>query len=363
MAESTEQIAEATNSVATDKNVSELEEKIIRQVEYYFGDINLGRDKFLRDQITLDDGWVTMETMLKFNRLKQISDDAAVLAGAIRKSELMQVSEDGTKIRRSPSKPLAEMSKDDLKLRSIYAKGFPLDVTLDQVMGFFDKFGKSDNIHMRKDLKKQFKGSCFVVYSDKEGAKNFVETPDVKFSDIEMIRLYRDDYFKNKVDQRKQKSEEKHKKSEEDKQEKEREEKEKLKEKITSGAILNVEGVPSETRRDDVKNFFQKFGTVEWVDIEDSKTRVRFGGEDGAKEALNKAKEENEGKILINDVEVQCRVLEGDEELDHWAAIYKSKRDRQFSNKDKKKRPGDRRGGPQRKRPRVSTKRAGSDDE
>ena len=36
-------------------------------------------------------------------------------------------------------------------------KGFPLDVTLDQVKEFFKAFGETDNIHMRKDFKKQFK--------------------------------------------------------------------------------------------------------------------------------------------------------------------------------------------------------------
>lgn len=41
-------------------------------------------------------------------------------------------------------------------------------------------------------------------------------------------------------------------------------------------------------------------------------SRVRFGANaDAAKEALEKAKEENEGKIIINEVELQCRVLEG----------------------------------------------------
>lgn len=37
-------------------------------LQYYFGDHNLPRDKFLKEQLQLDDGWVTLETMLKFNR-------------------------------------------------------------------------------------------------------------------------------------------------------------------------------------------------------------------------------------------------------------------------------------------------------
>lgn len=37
-------------------------------LQYYFGDHNLPRDKFLKEQLQLDDGWVPFETMLKFNR-------------------------------------------------------------------------------------------------------------------------------------------------------------------------------------------------------------------------------------------------------------------------------------------------------
>jgi hypothetical protein len=36
--------------------------------QYYFGDFNLPRDKFLKEQIKLDEGWVPLETMIKFNR-------------------------------------------------------------------------------------------------------------------------------------------------------------------------------------------------------------------------------------------------------------------------------------------------------
>lgn len=36
--------------------------------KYYFGDHNLPRDKFLNEQLKVDDGWVPLETMIKFNR-------------------------------------------------------------------------------------------------------------------------------------------------------------------------------------------------------------------------------------------------------------------------------------------------------
>ena len=59
-------------------NLDTLEGKIVRQVEHYFGDYNLPRDKFLKETIKSDDGWVSMEIMLKFQRLSSLSQDAKV---------------------------------------------------------------------------------------------------------------------------------------------------------------------------------------------------------------------------------------------------------------------------------------------
>lgn len=43
----------ATNGEnATSKDIQDIEAKIIRQVEYYFGDYNLPRDKFLQEEVS-----------------------------------------------------------------------------------------------------------------------------------------------------------------------------------------------------------------------------------------------------------------------------------------------------------------------
>ena len=65
--------------MADSENVSPMEKKIIRQIEYYFGDFNLPRDKFLLEETKTDEGWVSMETMLKFKRLLDISSDKDVI--------------------------------------------------------------------------------------------------------------------------------------------------------------------------------------------------------------------------------------------------------------------------------------------
>ncbi len=65
---------------------SALEKQIIRQIEYYFGDANLKRDRFLQERVKEDDGWVSLETMTKFNRLKALTEDFNVITTALEKS-------------------------------------------------------------------------------------------------------------------------------------------------------------------------------------------------------------------------------------------------------------------------------------
>uniref|UniRef100_A0A8C6MNB6 HTH La-type RNA-binding domain-containing protein n=1 Tax=Moschus moschiferus TaxID=68415 RepID=A0A8C6MNB6_MOSMO len=149
------------------EKMAALEAKICHQIEYYFGDFNLPQDKFLKIQIKLDEGWVPLEIMIKFNRLNCSTTDLNVIVEALSKSkaELMEISEDKTKIRRSPSKPLHEVTdecKNDVENRSVYIKGFPTDAALDDIKEWLEDKGQVLNIQMRRTLHKAFKGSIFA---------------------------------------------------------------------------------------------------------------------------------------------------------------------------------------------------------
>ncbi|XP_071103485.1 lupus La protein-like isoform X1 [Haliotis cracherodii] len=314
---------------------SALETKIINQIEYYFGDINLPRDRFLQDQITQDDGWVTLETMLKFNRLKKLSDDHDVICAALKKSAsgLIEVAEDKTKIRRSPSKPIPDNTKErreEVSARSVYAKGFPEDQTLDQLQEFFNKQGQVESISMRRIPKtKDFKGSVFTVFCSKEDAEKFVKAESLKYGETELVRCFKDDYFKRKNEEKKQAK----KQHSEDVKEKEKEQDDKIRDRIKTATILRLDGLPGDITLEDLRNFFTDFGTVAWVDHDNGETKgyVRFTNENEATEVLTKAKEAGEGKIEINNNEVTARVLDGEEELNHWKMIFKTMEDQRRS--------------------------------
>ena len=108
------------------------------------------RDKFLIEQTKLDEGWIPMTIMLKFKMLASLSQDVDVILKALESSELMEISEDKKKIRRSPKHPLpvydAEYRKAQ-EAKTVYAKGFPLhDTTIEKLTTFLSDYEPFENV-------------------------------------------------------------------------------------------------------------------------------------------------------------------------------------------------------------------------
>ena len=57
-----------------------LQQLIINQVHYYFSPENLLRDDYLRSQMDPREGWLGIELLAKFNRLRSICPDPNVIA-------------------------------------------------------------------------------------------------------------------------------------------------------------------------------------------------------------------------------------------------------------------------------------------
>lgn len=65
-----------------------IEVLLLNARQFYFGDSNLPRDKFLAKEIAKDDdGWVELTTLAKFKKLQALTTDISVMASAIRNSE------------------------------------------------------------------------------------------------------------------------------------------------------------------------------------------------------------------------------------------------------------------------------------
>ncbi|XP_014028707.1 lupus La protein homolog B [Salmo salar] len=308
--------------MAENQAMSEVEKKVARQIEYYFGDHNLPRDKFLKEQLQLDDGWVTLETMLKFNRLKCLTTDPNVIVESLKKSKtgLLEMSEDKTKIRRISSKPLPELNdeyKDALKHKSVYIKGFPLETTLDEIEGWLKGKGDIENIQMRRNLQKNFKGSVFLTFDTEEVSKQFLGRTDTKsFKENEMIVLSREDYHAKKAEDRKQFKAEAKAKAKQDKDEKQKhaEEEEMKSLDEQTGCLLKFSGNLDSVSREDFHEVFSGHGQIKWIDFIRGAKEGTILFRVSAKEAFDKAKEANGGNLKIKDKDVTWEVVEGDAE-------------------------------------------------
>lgn len=72
-----------------------------------------------------------------------------------------------------------EERRKDLTSRTIYAKGFPKDAVLDEILEFFKQFEEVENIIMRRyqdrqSKKKLFKGSVFATFKTKDQVGHLV---------------------------------------------------------------------------------------------------------------------------------------------------------------------------------------------
>ncbi|XP_062383361.1 lupus La protein [Sardina pilchardus] len=335
--------------MAENQEQSPLEKKVADQIEYYFGDHNLVRDKFLKEQLQVDDGWVTLETMLKFNRLRTLTTEESVIVEALRKSKtgLLEVSEDKTKIRRCLSKPLPEMNdeyKDALKHKSVYIKGFPLDTTLDDIKDWLSAKGTIENIHMRKGPLKTFKGSIFMVMETEESAKQFVARDDVrKFKDNDLIVLMKEEYFNKKSEERKQGRVEAKAKAKTDKEEQQKQaEEEELKSlEEQKGCLLRFKGDLGQTSREDFHDLFAGHAEIKWIDFARGAKEGVILFRSKAKDALEKATAAKGGKLQMKDKDVEWEVLEGDVEMDTLKKIIE---DQQESINKRRSRGGHRGG-------------------
>lgn len=359
---------------------AKLNAKIKRQLEYYFGDHNLMRDKFLKEKIKEDDGWVTLETMLNFNRLKQLTEDHKLICLSLKESSLMEVNDACDKVRRKTDRPLPEDNKewkDAVAARTVYAKAFPADSNLDDLMEFFEAYGNIDNLQMRREFHKKtvFKGSVFVTFQKKEDADKFVNESETKYKDqVLESKLFKEDYFKKKMGDKKSKPQKENVTNDDAKDcddNKDNESQPKItiedraRKQMQPNAVFHFSGLNPETTVIEVKDFWGEFGDVGFADFEkgDTEGYIRMKEANTAASTIEKAKEKGEGKIVIKDSEIETRVVEGEEELKYWVKMVQSVHAR-FQQKRNHRNQGFRggRGGRRGGRGGHQGKRRGNDD-
>uniref|UniRef100_A0A1B0CHK5 Uncharacterized protein n=1 Tax=Lutzomyia longipalpis TaxID=7200 RepID=A0A1B0CHK5_LUTLO len=338
--ESVEKVEENTNGAAEkDNEPSQLESSIIRQVEYYFGDTNLARDKFLQEQVAKDTaGWVDLTVLLTFKRLAALTTEPEVVCKALAKSTemIVEVNEDRTKLRRHPDNPLPEQNEEtrkEVQARTVYAKGFPVEgTTIEDLLEYFQPFEKVVNIQMRRRPEKKdgntvhvFKGSCFVTFATLEQAKEFVEKEKVEYKETNLLRMFKADYLeKSKLEHAEEKKKKKQQHKEEDSAF-----------TLPKGTLLHITEIGADSTVESLKEAFGKLeADVAFVEYKrgEKEAMVRLKVENTAKTVFEKLEG---GKITLDGVEATARLVEGTEEEEFLAKTIKTMAERRNFKKNK----------------------------
>jgi len=104
------------------------------------------RDKFLKNEVTKDEGWIPLSVLTTFKRLESLTTDFKTIINALKNSVsgLLQINETENKIRRHPERPVPNSQAElelSLRNRTVYVKGFPKtdDINIDKLLKFFEK--------------------------------------------------------------------------------------------------------------------------------------------------------------------------------------------------------------------------------
>lgn len=306
---------------------------IKKQIEFYFSDSNFRKDTFLRAASETDpEGFVPIATLLTFNKLKALTTDASVVAVAVKDSEVVAVSEDGTKLRRVSDLPVTDSSKE----RTLYVKGYPVsdaDVTIESVSAQFSDYGRVLMVRLRKDpATKQFKGSAFIEFEDEAAMNKAHEAANqggvvsLSYKGVPFLCVMRiNDWLQRKAD-KKSKTKRGGEASGEaaaagSKRKRDGEDDEPEKVQFTEGLLIKISNVPEATTLYQIKDAFKPFGDLKYVEYENASGHafLRMGSKEAADAVMAKI---NAGMALAEGhANVTAYVLAGEEEVAYWTKI------------------------------------------
>uniref|UniRef100_A0A6V7L5J3 La-related protein 7 n=1 Tax=Bracon brevicornis TaxID=1563983 RepID=A0A6V7L5J3_9HYME len=140
---------------------------ILKQMEFYFGDANLSKDRFINNLIQ-NDPWVNLDVFLKFNKIRALTEDTSRIAKALKSSTMLEISEDGTKVRRiTPINP-----RENCEACSVYVQGLPPDADHDWLKEIFSIYGSVAYVSIpRYRTNKKIKGFAFIEFDTVESAQ------------------------------------------------------------------------------------------------------------------------------------------------------------------------------------------------
>jgi len=291
-----------------------------KQLDFYFSDSNYPKDKFILELANADGGWVPVDVFLKFNKIKKFTGDVNVVEKCFRKCKLVEVSEDGKKVKR-----LGNLLVDPqvLELRTVHAYGFTSKkfVNKVEVEKAFTVYGKVNSVwYIKKDRIKK-KRSVYIEFDSEDSAKKALEAGTFNYKhegkEYPITIISKKDYMIQVEEQEKKNEKHKNKK-------RKRDESETHSKTLTPGLLLKILNdpkellLPQETYKHGIiflKQTLSEYGKVGYVEMNDGICIIRFHEAPSAQNALKAFVEE---KKKIREKEINAVIMEGEEEKKYW---------------------------------------------
>ncbi|XP_034489891.1 la-related protein 7 [Drosophila innubila] len=133
---STTSPAKSDNGGGGRKRKRHLFNSIRAQMEFYFGDANLSKDRFLRRYVE-QDPYVPLDIFLTFNKIKTLTQDVQQISRSLSNSQLLELDESGLKVRRKTALPVQR----DVNDKTLYVEALPRTATHDWLKEVFSRYG------------------------------------------------------------------------------------------------------------------------------------------------------------------------------------------------------------------------------
>jgi len=323
-----------------------LASQIINQVEFYFSNSNLPRDKYLLSFYESDpENMVPIPEIASFARMKKLTSDLVTVVSALEKSTKLRMNAQKTHITRIESLP----NQINLSKSTIYIKGIPLSSTLDDISTKFSEWNAPVQcIRMLRQFdNKSFNGSAFIEFASEKMAKAFVEHKRKWHSEDEneLIVMMRNDYFRAKKEQKETKHIDN---NDQDKENQPEIKKRKAPTQLgphtyKKDLLMKISTLPLSIDRDAIKTYVESLENVKckFVDLPENSTsavvRLKEDSTLAASEVIEKLTESK--KEISKGIVPQLSVLTGEEEDKYWQAIF-DRQDRREANLGKGRRGG-----------------------
>ena len=349
-------------------------DQIVERLGFFFSDANLRIDRFLR-QIVLDQyrgGFVEIDTLLKFNTIKKLSTDPAVLAEAATKVESPKLKLNESKTAIARVEPFTEdMLKDNIKV-TLRVGNLPTKEqddgsdyvnTREEVEKLFSEFGKVALVRLltnfnKQEHKRNAVGKCFVEFASIEGMENATAelcvsddsaddakaTKVLKLGENELTVKTMKLWLEKKAAEKETKSEAKAgaKRAREEEDAKTNAEIEAIEFKLDwkKGCVVTLEGVPDGCDREMILEAVKKY-VGEDVEARadysrgDKDGKIRFNEpNDKIAEFVSKL---NDGSATFGETKIEkAGVLDGEDEEKYYA-VYIAFRTKQMREKSQEK--------------------------